>query len=79
MAYNGLKMGTFHMFGNPKCSRFISTFFTHFWSRNNLFSRHFGGFRRAKTGHHSKWAKNTCFGIPCGLGSFFEKGHFFGT
>ena len=23
MAYNGLKMGTFHLFGHPKCSGII--------------------------------------------------------
>ena len=49
-------------------------FLTHFWSQNSPFSRHFGvlgGPQRATMS--SKRTKNTCFGIPCGLGSFFKK------
>ena len=49
-------------------------FWTHFWSQNTPFSRHFGilgGPQRATTS--SKRAKNTCFGIPCGPGSFLKK------
>ena len=46
---------------------------THFLSQNSAFSRHFGilgGPKRATTS--SKHAKNTCFGIPCGAGSFLK-------
>ena len=49
-------------------------FFTPFWLQNGPFSRHFGIFhgpKRVTTG--SKWAKNTCFNLPNGLGSLFEK------
>ena len=49
-------------------------FLTHFWSRNDPFSRHFGIFHGPKhvtTG--SKWAKNTCLSIPNGPGSLEEK------
>ena len=47
---------------------------THFLSRNSPFSRNFGtsgGSKLATTS--SKHAKNTCFGIPCGPGSFLKK------
>ena len=53
---------------------FFDPFLTHFLSQNSPFSRHFGilgGPKRATTS--SKHAKNTCFGIPCGLGSFLKK------
>ena len=46
----------------------------HFWSQNSPFSRHFGilgGPKRATVS--SKGTKNTCFGIPCGLGSSLKK------
>ena len=49
-------------------------FFTHFWSQNGPFSRHFGIFhgpKRVTTG--SKRAKNTCLSIPSGLGTTLEK------
>ena len=49
-------------------------FLSHFLSQNSKFSRHFGilgGPKRATIS--SKRAKNTCFGIPCGLGSFVKK------
>ena len=52
----------------------FDAFLTHFWSQNSPFSRHFGisgGPKRATTS--SKRAKNTCFGIPCGAGSFLKK------
>ena len=80
MACNGLKKGSFHVFRHPKWSRIISEkhifdpFWTHFWSQNSPFSRHFGilgGPKRATTS--SKRAKNTCFGIPCGPGSLLKK------
>ena len=48
-------------------------FLTHFCPKSP-FSRHFGvlgGPKWATTG--SKRAKNTCFGIPCGPGSFLKK------
>ena len=53
-------------------------FWTHFWSQNSPFSRHFGIFRGPKcvtTG--SKRAKNTCLSIPSDLETTFEKNHFF--
>ena len=53
-------------------------FFTHFWSQNGPFSRHFGifhGSKRVTTG--SKRAKNTCLSIPSGLGTTLEKIFFF--
>ena len=80
MACNGLKMGSFHLFRHPKRSRIIlenpilDPFLTHFLSQNSPFSRHFGilgGPQRATMS--SKRAKNTCFGIPCGPGSFLKK------
>ena len=49
-------------------------FWTHFWSQNGPFSRHFGIFRgpkRPTTG--SKRAKNTCLSIPSGLGTTLKK------
>ena len=77
MAYDGLKMGTFHLLGHPKCCRIIlrkrifNPFLTHCWSPNRPFAKHFGFSRAPKcftTG--SKRAKYTCFGIPHGLGLF---------
>ena len=53
-------------------------FLTHCWSQNNPFSRLFGIFhgpKRVTTG--SKQAKNTCLSTPSGLGTTFEKNHFF--
>ena len=74
-------MGSFYLFRHPKRSSIIflekyifDPFLTHFWFQKCPFSRHFGIFRgptRATTG--SKCAKNTCFRIPCGLGSFLKK------
>ena len=54
--------------------RVFDPFLTHFWSQNHPFSRHFPFFhgpKRVTTG--SKWAKNTCLGIPSGLGTTLEK------
>ena len=53
-------------------------FLTGCWSQNGPFSRHFGIFhgpKRATTG--SKRPKNTCLGIPSGLGTTLEKMIFF--
>ena len=84
MACNGLKMGSFHLCGHPKWSSIIfgkthfDPFLTYFLSQNSPFSRHFGilgGPKRATMS--SKHAKNTCFGIPCGPGSFLKKANFF--
>ena len=53
-------------------------FWTHCWSQNGPFSRHFGIFhgpKRATTG--SKRPKNTCLSIPSGLGTTLEKMIFF--
>ena len=53
-------------------------FWTHFWSQNGPFSRHFGIFqgpKRVTAG--SKRAKNTCLSIPSGLGTTLEKMIFF--
>ena len=49
-------------------------FWTHFWSQNGPFSRHFGIFHGPKhitTG--SKSAKNICLSIPNGPGTLLEK------
>ena len=54
--------------------RVFDPFFTHFWSENSPFSRHFGIFhapKRVTTG--SKWAENTCLSIPIGPTSLLEK------
>ena len=54
--------------------RVFDPFFTHFWSENSPFSRHFGIFhapKRVTTG--SKWAENTCLSIPNGPTSLLEK------
>ena len=54
--------------------RVFDPFWTHFWSQNGPFSRHFGIFHEPKhvtTG--SKWAKTTCLSIINGRGSFLEK------
>ena len=49
-------------------------FWTHFWSHNGPFSRHFGLFHGAKRViSGSKWAKNTCLSIPNGQRSLLEK------
>ena len=53
-------------------------FFTHCWSQNGPFSRHFGilhGPKRVTTG--SKWSKNTCLSIPSGVETTLEKMIFF--
>ena len=53
-------------------------FWTHFWSQNDPFSRHFGIFhgpKRVTTG--SKLAKITCLSIPSGLGTILENMIFF--
>ena len=58
--------------------RVFDPFWTHFWSQNGPFSRHFGIFhgpKRVTTG--SKRAKNTCLSIPSGLGTTLEKLIFF--
>ena len=73
-ACNGLKMGSFHLFGHPKLFRIIpkknhifDPFLPHFWSQNNPWSRYFGILGEPKQATtSSKRAKNTCFGIPCG-------------
>ena len=84
MGCNGLKKGSFHLFVHPKWSRIIlekhifDPFLTHFWEQNNPFSGHFGILgepKRATTG--SKCAKNTCFGIPCGLSRIIFEKRFF--
>ena len=54
--------------------RVFDPFWTHLWSQNGPFSRHFGIFHGPKpvaTG--SKWAKTTCLSIINGPGSFLEK------
>ena len=54
--------------------RAFDPFWTHCWSQNGPFSRHFGIFHEAKpvaTG--SKWAKTTCLSIINGPGSLLEK------
>ena len=54
--------------------RVFDPFWTHFWSQNGPFSRHFGIFhgpKRATTG--SKRPKNTCLSIPSGLGTTLRK------
>ena len=76
MACNGLKVGTLICLGTPERSFLEKLFLTHL-TQNSPFSRHngiFGGPKGATTG--SKRAKNTCFGIPCGLGSFLKKAIF---
>ena len=58
----------------------LDPFLTQFISLNSPLSRHLGilgGPKRATTS--SKCAKNTCFGIPCGPGSFLKKSNFFCT
>ena len=80
MACSGLKMGSFHLFRHPKWSRIIfgKIHFDPFLSQNSPFSRHLGilgGPQRATMS--SKRAKNTCFGILCGLGSFLKRVIFF--
>ena len=54
--------------------RVFDPFWTHFWSQNGRFSRHFGIFHGPKrVTTSSKWAKNTCLSIPSGLGTTLEK------
>ena len=86
MACNGLKMGSFHLFRHPKWSRIIfekihfwkNPFLTHFWSQSTPFSRHFGIFRRAKTGRHElKTCQKHLFCIPCSPRSFLKEVIFF--
>ena len=76
MAYNGLKLGTFHLFWHPKCPGIIfgKCIVHYFLSHKGPFSRHFGIFgmpKHATTG--SKHAKKTCLCIPRGLGLFLKK------
>ena len=81
MPQNGLKMGSFHPFVNPKWSRMrfwkkcvFDPFLTHFWSQNSPFSRHYGIFGGPKwAATSSKRPKNTCFSAAHGLGSFLRK------
>ena len=48
------------------------------WPQNNPFAKHFGLLGRPKRATMcSKHAQNTCFGIPCGLGSFLKRVMFF--
>ena len=54
--------------------RVFDPFWTHFWSQNGPFPRHFGIFHGPKRiTTSSKRAKNTCLSIPNGLGSLLEK------
>ena len=67
-------LGTPHGLGSFLEKHIFDPFLTLFWSRNSPFSRHFGilgGPQRATMS--SERAKNTCFGIPCGRGSFLKK------
>ena len=49
----------------------FDAFLSLFLSKNTPFSRHFGILRGPKRATMSpKCTKNSCFGIPCGLGSF---------
>ena len=75
MAFNGLKMDTFHLFAHPNSpgSFLENPFLSYFWSQNNPFSRHLGILRWSKRATSSKRAKNTCFGIVRGLSSFLKK------
>ena len=58
--------------------RFFDPFWTHFWTQNGPFSRHFGNFHGPKRGTTgSKRAKNTCLSIPSGLGTTLKKIIFF--
>ena len=53
MAYYGLKMGTFHLFGHPKCSGIIfDQFLTHCFVPKQPIFQAFWEFWRAKMGHH---------------------------
>ena len=53
---------------------------THFWSQNGPFSRHFWIFHGPKrVTTSSKRPKNTCLGIPCGLGTTLKKIIFFAS
>ena len=77
MACNGLKRGSFHLFGYPKWSRIIfgeKHFLTHFWSQNSPLSRHFVNLEGPKwLEMGSKRAHFTCLGTPNGPGSLLEK------
>ena len=67
-------LGTPNGLGSFLEKHIFDPFLTHFLSQNNPFSRHIGtlgGLKRATTS--SRHAKNTCFGIPCGPGSFLKK------
>ena len=67
-------LGTPNGPGSFLAKHIFDPFLTHFLSQNSPFSRHFGSFggpKQATTS--SKRAKNTCFGIPCGLESFLKK------
>ena len=49
-------------------------FYTHFWSLNGPFAKHFAifhGLERVNTG--SKWTENTCLSISNGAGSLLKK------
>ena len=55
IAYNGLELGSFHLFAHPKRSSIIfgkTRFLTHFWSQNSPFSIFFWEFWNVKMGHH---------------------------
>ena len=84
MACNGLKRAHFTCLGTPNglgsflekhiCDPLLTHLLSHSCLQNNPFSRHFGILRGPKPATtSSKRAKNTCFGIPCGLGSFLKK------
>ena len=81
MACNGLKMGSFHLFRHPKWFGIIfwkNPFLTHFWSQSTPFSRHFGIFRRAKTGHHElKMCQKHLFWHSMWSRIIFERSHLF--
>ena len=50
---------------------------THYWSQNNPFSRHFGTLEGPKwLAVGSKWADSTCLGTPNALGLFLGKAIF---
>ena len=59
-------------------NRVFDPFFTHFWSQNGPFSRHFGIFHEPEpVAMGSKWAKTTCLSIinhvEDGLKEFYLK------
>ena len=77
MACNGLKMGQFHLFRNPKCSRIIfgkrhfRPIVDAFLSQKSPLSRLFGILGGPKQA--TKSPKRSCFGIPRGPRSFLKK------